>query len=78
MSSKKNVPKSGTAILYDECHGCQNRQVGCHSHCKSYLASRKANDEANARKAAAHKTADDTMALQLRRKKRVAQFYKKK
>lgn len=77
MCNKKNVSDSGTIVLYDECHGCQKRQVGWHSHCKSYLASRKANDEANARKAAARKSADDTMALHLRRKKRVAQFYKK-
>ena len=64
-------------LLYDECYGCQKRQIGCQSHCESYRAARKANDEANARRAAARKAADDTLVLHQRRRKRIAQFYKK-
>lgn len=76
--SKENMCQGLTrTLLYDECHGCQKRQVGCHSHCKSYLAARKANDEAGTRRAAARKAADDTLVLHQRRRKRIAQFYKK-
>ena len=76
--SKENMCQGLTrTLLYDECHGCKKRQIGCQSCCESYLAARKANDEANARRAVARKAADDALVLHQRRKKRIAQFYKK-
>ena len=67
--SKEN---SGSGLLpqkHNECFECERRQVGCHSHCKAYLAFRdQKNAEAEERKKKA-KAIEDHLGVFARRQK---------
>ena len=38
--------KKGSA-RFEECKECQERQVGCHSHCRAYLETKAAREKMN-------------------------------
>lgn len=67
--SKEN---SGSGLLpqkHNECYQCENRQIGCHSHCKSYLAFRDQRLAESDRRKKQHDEQDDFMAVFANRQK---------
>lgn len=62
---------------YNECWHCQDRQLGCHSHCKAYLAFFREREERREERKRERKEKDDFAGVFARRV-RSNDRYKKK
>ena len=67
--SNKNTGSDLLPHKHNECYQCENRQVGCHSHCKSYLAFRDQKIAEAERRKKEHDEHDDFMAVFANRQK---------
>lgn len=67
--SNKNTGSDLLPHKYNECYQCENRQVGCHSHCKSYLAFRDQRLAESDRRKKEHDQQNDFMAVFANRQK---------